>query len=77
MEMKTSRGGAMMTCVRVGTRPRALMASVHRRPMGPDPVEPPECLSSLVSLGRAEVFTVGRGLTEDTGETGAVGDADG
>ena len=65
-----------MTSALVGMGSKAQGARAHRQHVGPDPTESLECPASCVSPGRAEVFTVGRVLTRDTGETGAVGDAE-
>ena len=76
MEVKTAKGVWATMIVHASMRLKAQEARAHRRLAGPDPAELLECLASCVSKGRAEVFTVGRVLTGDTGVTGAFGDAE-
>ena len=76
MEARTARGDWVMTSALMGMGSKAQGARAYRQHVGPDPTESLECPASCVSPGRAEVFTVGRVLTRDTGETGAVGDAE-
>lgn len=67
----------MKMSVRASTRLKAQVARSHLRLVVPGPAELLDCLACCVSKGRAEVFTVGRVLTRDTGGTDAVGDAEG
>ena len=75
--MKTAGGETTTMSASVEAPCRAPWVSVSIRPMRPEQPEAQEDLTIYVSRVRAEVFTVGRGLTRDIGEIDALGDAKG